>query len=113
MTDDPETALTLQQVADRLQLSYSTVFAMRKKIGFRLPGSRLWRVWPARLAELTETRDNPHRLSLRVGKEDKCQSEKIKSPASTMSTSARQAVKEFAALLKQRTAGKRRNTTTS
>jgi hypothetical protein len=37
---DDERALTLRQVAERCQLSYSTVFTMRRRIGFRLPGSR-------------------------------------------------------------------------
>lgn len=45
-------ALTLKEVADLLGLSYSTIFANRKKIGFRLPGSRVWRVWPADLEKL-------------------------------------------------------------
>lgn len=44
--------LTLRQAAQQLQLSYSTVFEMRKQIGFRLPGSRVWRVDPARLKDL-------------------------------------------------------------
>lgn len=112
MSEQAETALTLQQVAERMQLSYSTVFSMRKQIGFRLPGSRVWRVWPSRLAGLSEKRNNLTRLSLRVGGENGCQSADVKAPGSGLSTSARQAAKEFAALLKQRTGGQRRNTTT-
>ncbi|MDN7729193.1 hypothetical protein QZM48_04125 [Burkholderia orbicola] len=110
--EQAEVALTLQQVADRLQLSYSTVFAMRKQIGFRMPGSRVWRVWPSQLACMSERSNNLTRLSLRVGGETECQSAKTKNPVSGISTSARQAAKEFAALLKQRTSGQRRNTTT-
>ncbi|MFX5751965.1 hypothetical protein ABTE32_21335, partial [Acinetobacter baumannii] len=64
--DCDEAALTLHEVAARLKLSYSTVFAMREHIGFRLPGSRVWRVWPSRLAELSEKRNNVTRLPLRV-----------------------------------------------
>ena len=107
-----EVALTLQQVADRLQLSYSTVFAMRKQIGFRMPGSRVWRVWPSQLASMSERRNNLTRLSLRVGMEDQCQSAKIKSQASGISISARQTARELDALLKPATGKQRRNTTT-
>jgi hypothetical protein len=107
-----ETAITLQEAADRLHLSYSTVFAHREKIGFRLPGSRVWRVWPSELAALTEKRSNLTRLHLRVGGETECQSAKIPTPASGGLTSARQAAKELDALLAQRTGKRRRNTTT-
>lgn len=106
-----EDALTLYEVAKRLNLSYSTVFAQREQIGFRLPGSRLWRVWPSRLAELSAPRNNLTRLSLRVGKEDECQSAKMKKPASTKLTFARQAVKELDALLTQPIEKRRRSTT--
>ena len=64
---DEEIALTLQEAAARLNLSYSTVFAQRERIGFRLPGSRVWRVWPSRLAELGQKRNNLTRLAVRVG----------------------------------------------
>ncbi|ARL52220.1 hypothetical protein BOC51_11700 [Burkholderia pseudomallei] len=106
-------ALTLQQVADRLQLSYSTVFAMRHRVGFRLPGSRVWRVLPSRLAELCETKNNVTRLSMRVAGENQCPSAKIKIPGSGTSTSARQAAKELDALLKPRTERRLRSTTTA
>ena len=111
MSDD-ETALTLQQVAERLQLSYGTVFAMRQKIGFRLPGSRVWRVWPSRLADLSEKRNNLTRLSLRVGGEQGCQSTNEKARMSGTSISGRQAEKEFDVLLKRLKDAQRRNTTT-
>ncbi|MEK6418467.1 MAG: hypothetical protein V4801_02605 [Burkholderia gladioli] len=112
MSDEPETALTLQQVADRLQLSYGTVFSMRQRIGFRLPGSRVWRVWPSRLADLSEKRNNLTRLSLRVGGEAACQSESAKAPMSGSLISGRQAEKEFDVLLKRLKDARRRNTTT-
>jgi hypothetical protein len=109
-----ETALTLQETAALLQLAYSTVFAKREQIGFRLPGSRVWRVWPSRLAELSAPRNNVARLSLRVVEgEEKCPSAKINRPVSGSLTSARQAVKELDDLLKQRIAAPRRSTTTS
>lgn len=47
-----EKALTLKEVAELLGLSYSTIFGHRHEIGFRLPGSRVWRVWPADLEKL-------------------------------------------------------------
>ncbi len=105
-------ALTLQQVADRLQLSYSTVFAMRQSIGFRMPGSRVWRVSPERLAELCKTNNNVTRLSLRVGGENECPSVKINVPVFGSLISARQAARELDDLLRQRTVKQPRNTTT-
>lgn len=108
-----EKALTLQQAADQLGLSYSTVFAKREHIAFRLPGSRVWRVWPSQLASLTEKGSNVTRLSLRVDTEKPCQSAKIKKPASGTSISARQAAKELDALLERPTAKRHRNTMTA
>lgn len=107
-----ETALTLRQAADRLGLSYSTVFSKRAEIGFRLPGGRVWRVWPSQLAALTEKRSNLTRLHLRVGGESECQSAKTPPPAFGGLTSARQAAKELDALLARQTVNQRRNTTT-
>ncbi len=107
-----ETALTLQEAADRLHLSYSTVFAARHKIGFRLPGSRVWRVWPSQLAALTEKRSNLTRLNLRVGEENECQSVETKGPASGKSTSGYRASRELDVLLARRTKKPPRNTTT-
>ena len=105
-----ERALTLQEVAEITGFSYSAIFDKRFAIGFRLPGSRRWRVWPSRLAELTAPRNNVTRLSLRVDGTEPCQSAKIKSPASGKLTSARRAAKELDALLKQATGKPHRNT---
>src|SRR5690606_11882529 len=66
MDEQDEKALTLKEAADRLGLSYRTIFDKRQEIGFRLPGSRVWRVWPSRLAELTRPRNNAIRLSTPV-----------------------------------------------
>jgi len=103
-------ALTLQEVAEITGFSYSAIFDKRFAIGFRLPGSRRWRVWPSRLAELTAPRNNVTRLSLRVVEDTPCQSAKIKRPVSGKSISARQAARELDALLKQATGRPRRNT---
>ncbi|WP_417276402.1 helix-turn-helix transcriptional regulator [Castellaniella sp.] len=54
-----EKALTLKEVAELLGLSYSTIFAKRHQIGFRLPGSRVWRVWPADLEKLRPQMPTP------------------------------------------------------
>lgn len=108
-----EMALTLQQVAERLQLSYGTVFAMRHQIGFRLPGSRVWRVWPEHLAEFSKKRNNLTRLSLRVGGENECPSAKTQIPVSGGLISARKASRELDALLAQPTVKRRRSTTTA
>ncbi len=107
-----EIALTLRQAAERLQLSYGTVYEMRHELGFRLPGSRVWRIWPSRLAELTQNRKNGPRLSLRVDGDSECQSAKIKNPVSTSLTSARRAAKELEALLARPTVKKPRSITT-
>ena len=107
-----ETALTLQEAAARLNLSYSTVFAQRERIGFRLPGSRVWRVWPSRLAELGQKSNNLTRLAVRVGGVDECQSANTPIPASGGSIYARQAASELDVLLGQKTARPPRNTTT-
>lgn len=107
-----EKALTLQQVADKLGLSYHTIFMKRHEIGFRLPGSRVWlvwRVWPSTLTELSKPRNNLIRLSLR-GQENIYQSAKIRNPASGGSISHHQAAKELDALLAQGTANKHKAT---
>lgn len=107
-----ERALTLQEAAERLHLSYSTIFAKRAEIGFRLPGSRVWRVWPSKLAALTEKRSNVTRLSLRVGGVNECPSVSTPIPAPGGSISARQAANELDVLLGRKTERPPRNTTT-
>lgn len=108
-----ENAMTLKQVAEKLGLSYSTIFQKRHEIGFRLPGGRVWLVWPSRLAELSAPRNTVTRLSLRVVGENPCQSVKMKNQVFGKSTSARQAAKELDALLSPRTERRRKSTTTS
>src|SRR5690625_2966489 len=106
-----EKALTLKEVAEKMGLSYHTIFMKRHEIGFRLPGSRVWRVWPSTLEQLSKPRNNLIRLSLR-GQEASCQSANIPSPKCGGSISARQAAKELDALLGQQTDKRRRNSTT-
>ncbi len=108
----PEIAISLREAARRLGLSYHTVFLKRHKIAFQLPGSRVWRVWPSTLAELSKPRNNLTRLALRV-QEISCQSAKTPNRASGGSISDRQAAKELDALLAQSTKPPRRNSTTS
>ncbi len=52
-----EKAISLKEAADRLGVSYRTVFDQREKLGFRIPGSRIWRVWPSTLAEFSRPRN--------------------------------------------------------
>ena len=94
-----ETALTLKQAAERLQVSYGTVFERRHEIAFRLPGSRIWRIWPSALAALNKPRNNVTRLSLR-NQDSECPSAKIKLPESGGSIYARQAAKELGMMFK-------------
>lgn len=107
-----ETALTLQEAAKVLNLSYSTIFARRHEIGFRIPGSRLWRVWPATLANLSN-RSKLVPLSLRVVGVNECQSTNIPKVAPGGWISRHQTVKELDALLAQPTKRLRKNSTTS
>ena len=107
-----ETALTLRQAAEQLQVSYGTIFERRNEIAFRLPGSRIWRVWPSVLAALQKPRNNVVRLSLRNKEETPCLSVKTKSRESGGLIYARQAANELDALLKQPTGKRLRNTTT-
>ena len=66
---DDERALTLRQVAERCQLSYSTVFTMRRRSGFRLPGSRTRSCLPDLLSSAKPmTMD----LGYRCGSVEKC-----------------------------------------
>lgn len=39
-----ETALIIKQAAELMQVSYGTMFERRQELGFRLPGSRIWRI---------------------------------------------------------------------
>ena len=103
--------MTLHEVAATLGLSYSTVFERRREIGFRLPGSRVWRVWPSSLVELGKRQYNVTRLVLRPDKETSCQSDSV--TVSGGSIYARQAAKELDALLGQKAGRQRRNTTTA
>ena len=103
-----EQALTLKEAAHRLNVSYQTVFAARQKIGFRLPGSRIWRVWPSRLASMSEQQYNVTRLVLRSDKERTCQSDSAM--GSGGSIYARQAASALDNLLGQKTKKQHKNT---
>lgn len=50
-----EQAISLKEAAKRLGLSYQTVWERRHQIAFRLAGCRVWRVWPSKLIELTQS----------------------------------------------------------
>jgi len=109
-----EKALTLKEAAELLGYSYGTIFQKRYELGFRLPDSREWRIWPSRLAELTRPKNNVIRLSTRVtGETDLCRSQNGPIRASGGLMSHRRVAKELDALLGQATAKKRKSSTTS
>ncbi|KVM66021.1 hypothetical protein WJ61_30610 [Burkholderia ubonensis] len=95
----PARALGLQEAADLLNLSYSTVFENRRALGFFQVG-RLWRIWPETLQEELERRTTKSN-SRGSGIAPRLPADRIP-PARphSLSPSARQAAKEFDALLK-------------
>ncbi|MCS3509341.1 hypothetical protein [Achromobacter sp. JUb104] len=108
-----ETALTLQEAAMRLNISYSTIFSYRKELGFQLRARGAWRIWPSRLAAFSEKNNNVTQLSLRVVGDAQCPSAKMKPQVFGKLISASQASRELDVLLERRTGKPRRNTTTS
>lgn len=86
MTEDENTTksdrtLTIKEVADLLNLSYSTVFAHRLKWGFfQMEGSRAWRVFREDLDRCRKRKNNVIRLvgltDKKDGGKDRCQSTK-------------------------------------
>ncbi|MEI6117652.1 MAG: hypothetical protein WCP99_24190, partial [Burkholderiales bacterium] len=102
-----ENAISLQEAAAVLNLSYSTIFARRFEIGFRIPGSRIWRVWPSTLSNLSnQAKLIP--LSLRAVEEKVCQSSNTHCQALGGSISLPQAARELDALLARPTATPRK-----
>ncbi|WP_157652445.1 hypothetical protein [Burkholderia ubonensis] len=95
----PARALSLQEAADLLSLSYSTVFENRRALGFFQVG-RQWRIWPETLQEELERRTTKSN-SRGSGIAPRLPADRIP-PARphSLSPSARQAQKEFDALLK-------------
>src|SRR5690554_6524499 len=105
-----ENAISLREAADRLGVSYQTVWQRRHKIAFRLPDCRKWLVWPSTLEQLSQPSYNVTRLALRHDtKESLCRSSSVMAYGGSIS--ARQAAKELDALLGQPTKGRPRNTT--
>ena len=92
-------ALTLKEAANLLGISYSTIFSKREQLGFRLPGSRVWRIWRSSLYDYQKNRSNITPLSLRGVGEPECHFSHTQSQASTMLTSTSQADKELDDLL--------------
>lgn len=92
-------ALGLQEAAELLNVSYSTVFANRRAMGFFQVG-RQWRIWPETLREEMERRTKKP-SSLPPGIAPRLPADRIPPlrPLS-LSPSARQAQKELDALLK-------------
>ncbi|WP_175850010.1 helix-turn-helix domain-containing protein [Burkholderia cepacia] len=92
-------ALGLQEAAELLNVSYSTVFANRRALGFFQVG-RQWRIWPETLRE--ELGQRTKKLSSSEPRIDPGAPADRVQPLRphSLSQSARQAQKEFAALLK-------------
>jgi|SRR5690625_4988295 len=110
---DLERALTLKQAAEILGVSYYTLFRRRHQIAFRIPGVRVWRVWPSTIAALSKKRSNLIRLSLRHGQEKRqCLFAKEKAQLTGGLISQRQAAKELDSLLAPHAEKKRKNSTT-
>lgn len=102
-------ALSIREAAQLLRVSYATVYAHKKQLGFFRVGAA-WRVWPEKLNELAGGYNDTR--PARTERESKsCLSESA--AVSISLTSARQAERELDALLEPATARKRRNTTTS
>ncbi|WP_439239100.1 MULTISPECIES: helix-turn-helix domain-containing protein [Lonepinella] len=81
MEELSEKALSIQEVADLLNVSYITVYAHRLKWGFfQMEGSRMWRVFRSDLENNRKKQNNSSRLCVQIGDspmENKlCRSEK-------------------------------------
>ncbi len=94
----PVRAIGLQEAADLLNLSYSTVFANRRALGFFQVG-RLWRIWPETLREEMERRTKRPSVNPRI--DPRRPAERIPPLRATGSVLARQraAARELDALL--------------
>ncbi|MGU7780487.1 helix-turn-helix domain-containing protein [Burkholderia sp. PU8-34] len=111
MTTIPaDRALSLKEAAELLGLSYSTVYAHKKELGFFQIGSQ-WRIWPEKLKFSTEY--NPSRPARTESRSKTWQSESAKARTSGTSTSARQAAAELDNLLARPTERRLRSITTS
>lgn len=92
-------ALSIQQVADLLNVSYATVFAQKRNLGFFQVG----RVWRVTLEELKAAISGPAEPQSTPEKRDERPNGRVADPRSPyQSPSARQAVREFDALVKSR-----------
>ncbi|WP_442793991.1 helix-turn-helix domain-containing protein [Paraburkholderia sp. HD33-4] len=105
-----ERALSLKEAAELLGVSYSTVYAHKKEMGFFQIGSQ-WRVWPEKLRFATEY--NSTRPARTERRSKKCQSEGATARTSGTSTSARQAATELDNLLVRPTGRRLRSITTN
>jgi hypothetical protein len=104
MSDIKEKAISLQEAANRLGVHYQTVYRRRHQIAFRLPDSRIWRVWPSTIAKLGKKRQNVYCLSLHVDNEQenlKCHYSSAKTPLSGGLISGQKAAKELDEALAQ------------
>ena len=104
-------AISLREAAALLRVSYGTVYARRRELGFFQIGS-VWRIWPEKLKEATQDY-NERRPAQTDQEKQPCQSGSAKAPTSGISISARQAAAELDKLLARPTKRRLRNFTTS
>ncbi|MGF7433089.1 helix-turn-helix domain-containing protein [Pasteurella bettyae] len=96
-------ALSLQQVAKLLNMSYGAVYNNRYRWGaFQMAGSRVWRIYKSDLEKNRKKQNNVCRLEMQVGdKEDKrCRSTKNQMVSGGL-ISGRRVDKELDTLLKR------------
>ncbi|MDC6127811.1 hypothetical protein PPH41_07450 [Burkholderia gladioli] len=102
-------ALSLQEAADLLGVSYSFIYPRRRDLGFFKLGG-VWRVWPEILKERAAGYNSDRPARTENEEQMECRSESA--AASTISTCDRQVEKEYAALVGRPTGRKLRSITT-
>ncbi|WP_077064997.1 hypothetical protein [Mannheimia massilioguelmaensis] len=96
-------ALSLQQVAKLLNMSYGAVYNNRYRWGaFQMEGSRVWRIYKSDLEKNRKKQNNVCRLEMQVGDKEykKCRSIKNRMVSGGL-ISEHLAVKELDTLLKR------------
>lgn len=115
MNKQEDYALSINEVAELLGVSYWTIYAKRHELGFRLPGGRKWYIWRSALDNFGKKRNNVFRLSV-LAREDTSYQYTEKTATRIPSgglTSGHQAAKELDDLLAQGTKKKPKSTTTA
>ncbi|MCA8249141.1 helix-turn-helix domain-containing protein [Burkholderia multivorans] len=110
MSNDQQKALSIKEAAELLGVSYSTVYAHVRELGFFRVGAA-WRVWPENLKQLSSyNQRRPARTD--EGANDSWLSESAKAATSGTLTSVSRAAADLDKLLAPRTERRRKNSTT-